>query len=156
VILVSERLLSPEEIAGKLAVKPATVRSWLRSGRIKGFKAGQRVWRVREADYLAFINSANKPRYNKTGNEIIEESILKIAEYEIPYNLNEDKLFDDIKKLSVKSKNKLKYILKELKKMDQALKDDQPIPVYLKVRRILSRCSVSLSDDIIAEREDRL
>jgi len=153
---VSEKLLSPEEIAGKLAVKPATVRSWLRSGRIKGFKAGQRVWRVREEDYLAFINSANKPRYNKTGNGITEESIQKIAEYETPYNSNEDKLFDDIKKLSVTSKNKLKYILRELKTIDQTPKDDQSIPAYLKVRRILSQFSVSLSDDVIAEREDRL
>ncbi len=153
---MSEKLLSPEEIAEKLAVKPATVRSWLRSGRIKGFKAGQRVWRVREEDYLVFIDSANKPCYNKTGDGTIEESILKIAEHETPYNSNEDKLFDDIKKLSVTSKNKLKYIIRELKTIDQTPKDDQSIPAYQKVRRILSHCRVSLSDDIIVEREDRL
>ncbi|AEV17311.1 hypothetical protein TCCBUS3UF1_p140 (plasmid) [Thermus sp. CCB_US3_UF1] len=37
--------LTPEELAGALRVSPETVRRWLRTGEVKGHRAG-RLWRV--------------------------------------------------------------------------------------------------------------
>jgi excisionase family DNA binding protein len=50
-----ERYLTPEDIADRLHVSPITVGKWLRSGKLKGFKAG-RLWRVRENDLQTFLN----------------------------------------------------------------------------------------------------
>lgn len=41
----SERLLTPEEAAGLLSISPKTLRDWLRSGKLEGFKVGKQ-WRV--------------------------------------------------------------------------------------------------------------
>lgn len=46
---MDERLLTPDEVAKRLRVKGYTVREWLRTGKLKGFRAGGR-WRVREED----------------------------------------------------------------------------------------------------------
>ena len=50
----AEKLLTPEDAAKALVVKPETLRGWLRSGKIKGVKVG-RLWRVRERDLEAFV-----------------------------------------------------------------------------------------------------
>ncbi len=50
-----ERYLTPEDIARRLHVSTITVGKWLRSGKLKGFKAG-RLWRVRECDLQEFLN----------------------------------------------------------------------------------------------------
>lgn len=45
--LYVEKLLTPEEVAGALAVSPKTVRDWLRQGRLRGIKgilACKRKW----------------------------------------------------------------------------------------------------------------
>ena len=44
------RMLTPEEVAERLAVTPNTVRGWLRDGTLKGVKLGKRVWRINEDD----------------------------------------------------------------------------------------------------------
>jgi len=49
-----ERLLSPEEVAKRLAISPKTVREYLREGRIKAMKVG-RLWRVRESDLQQYL-----------------------------------------------------------------------------------------------------
>lgn len=49
-----QKLLTPEEAADTLAVSKDTVLAWLRSGQLKGVKAG-RLWRVRERDLEAFL-----------------------------------------------------------------------------------------------------
>jgi excisionase family DNA binding protein len=43
-------LFSPEEVAEQLAVSPATVRKWLRRGKILGHKLGGKHWRVHPDD----------------------------------------------------------------------------------------------------------
>jgi excisionase family DNA binding protein len=43
-----------EEVAKHLKVSTRTVREWLRSGKLKGLKAG-RLWRIREEDLQAFL-----------------------------------------------------------------------------------------------------
>jgi len=45
---------TPEEIAEKLRVDPATVRRWLREGQVRGLKLG-RQWRIEKAEYEAFL-----------------------------------------------------------------------------------------------------
>lgn len=44
-----EELLTPKEAASILKVSPITIRSWLRSGRLKGVKVSN-MWRVRRSD----------------------------------------------------------------------------------------------------------
>lgn len=50
------RILTVEQVAEKLQVKPNTVRAWLRKGRIPGRKIG-RVYRVAEDELDAFVNA---------------------------------------------------------------------------------------------------
>jgi excisionase family DNA binding protein len=55
----AEKLLTPEDAAKVLLVKPETVREWLRSGKLKGVKVG-RLWRVRESDLEAFLKEGER------------------------------------------------------------------------------------------------
>jgi excisionase family DNA binding protein len=54
-----EKLLTPEEVAERLVVKSTTVREWLKKGELTGVKLG-RVWRVREEDLKAYIDSKSR------------------------------------------------------------------------------------------------
>ncbi len=49
-------LLTVRHIAEILSVKERTVRDWLMSGELKGYKIGK-SWRVREEDLEAFLGS---------------------------------------------------------------------------------------------------
>ena len=51
---MAESLLTPERAAQLLAVRPKTIRDWLKRGRLKGVRAG-RLWRIRECDLEAFL-----------------------------------------------------------------------------------------------------
>lgn len=50
-----QEIFTPEEIAEKLKVTRLTVHRWLRSGDLKGFKAGK-MWRVTREDLEKFLN----------------------------------------------------------------------------------------------------
>jgi excisionase family DNA binding protein len=52
-----DEYLTIEEAANRVKVKPDTLRLWLRTGRLKGLKAG-RLWRVRTADLDAFLEQS--------------------------------------------------------------------------------------------------
>ncbi len=54
-ITLQVQLLTPEKVAEILDVNPATVRTWLRDGTLKGVKIGGRMWRVTEKDLKNFI-----------------------------------------------------------------------------------------------------
>lgn len=47
-------LLTPEDAAKVLKVKPETIREWLRTGKLKGLRAG-RLWRIRPDDLEKFL-----------------------------------------------------------------------------------------------------
>jgi excisionase family DNA binding protein len=47
-------LLTPEEVATRLRVTRRTVYAWLKSGRLRGLRAGK-GWRIRPADLEAFL-----------------------------------------------------------------------------------------------------
>lgn len=55
----AEKLLTPEDAAKVLLVKPETVREWLRTGKLKGVKMG-RLWRVRESDLETFLKGGEQ------------------------------------------------------------------------------------------------
>ena len=54
-----EKLLSITEAAEVMNVQEETVRQWLRSGRLKGLKAG-RVWRIKPSAVELFLGSADE------------------------------------------------------------------------------------------------
>jgi len=52
-----EKYLTPEQIASLLQVNVVTVRRWLKSGRLKGYHLGRKLWRVSSSqleEFLAF------------------------------------------------------------------------------------------------------
>lgn len=65
---MTEKLLTPEEAAGILKMRPETVREWLRTGRLKGLKAGPRMWRIKEIDLVEFLKAPSPP-YRSAGHE---------------------------------------------------------------------------------------
>ena len=50
-----EKLLTTEDVAKILLVKPDTLRKWLRTGKIKGVKIGSRLWRVWKSELKVFL-----------------------------------------------------------------------------------------------------
>ena len=57
------KMLTPEQVAERLAVTPNTVRGWLRNGMLKGVKMGNKVWRVREEVLEAYICNEQSVEY---------------------------------------------------------------------------------------------
>jgi excisionase family DNA binding protein len=54
----AEMLLTPEEVAERLRVTRPTVYTWLKSGRLRGLRAGK-AWRVRTEDLDTFMRGAH-------------------------------------------------------------------------------------------------
>ncbi|MCI0614043.1 helix-turn-helix domain-containing protein [bacterium] len=54
----TDRLLTPDEAAERLAVSTRTLLGWLREGKINGHKVAGKLWRVSETDLRDFIESA--------------------------------------------------------------------------------------------------
>lgn len=51
---MTERLLTPDQVADRLCISRLTVMRYLRTGRLRSVKVG-RLWRVRERDLEAFL-----------------------------------------------------------------------------------------------------
>ena len=67
---MSERLLTPEEVAERLAISPITAKAWLRSGKLPTTKIGARgLLRCREADLDAWIRQAAEKTQGQSGGE---------------------------------------------------------------------------------------
>lgn len=60
VAMVDEQLLTVQQVAERLQVTEWTVRDWLRTGRLKGFRLGGRKsgWRIGSSDFERFISEA--------------------------------------------------------------------------------------------------
>jgi len=56
-----ERLITPADAADRLAVSKTTILDWLRSGQLRGVKAG-RLWRLRERDLAEFLKEPEPVR----------------------------------------------------------------------------------------------
>jgi excisionase family DNA binding protein len=63
-----ERLITPEDAADRLAVSKNTILDWLRSGQLRGVKAG-RLWRLRERDLAEFLKEPEPVRETTPANE---------------------------------------------------------------------------------------
>ncbi len=64
-----EKIYTPGMAAEALHVSTDTIKSWLRSGRLQGIKAG-RQWRIRESDLVQFINKGSPdPDRDKASNQ---------------------------------------------------------------------------------------
>jgi excisionase family DNA binding protein len=63
-----ERLITPEDAADRLAVSKNTILDWLRSGQLKGVKAG-RLWRLRERDLAEFLKEPEPVRETGPADE---------------------------------------------------------------------------------------
>ncbi|OPL09897.1 MAG: hypothetical protein AVO34_12755 [Firmicutes bacterium ML8_F2] len=60
-----EKIYTPEMAAEVLLVSTLTLRKWLRSGQLPGFKLG-RQWRIRESDLKNFLDQTSNG-VKKTG-----------------------------------------------------------------------------------------
>jgi len=47
--------LTPGDVAERLGVASATVRSWLRKGLLRGCRVGQKCWRIDPDDLSEFV-----------------------------------------------------------------------------------------------------
>jgi putative molybdopterin biosynthesis protein len=92
---MAEALLSPNEVAELLSVTPGAVRNWVRTGQLKGYRAG-RLIRVNMKDVESFLEGRKpggvgpgiakraKPRDYST-----EEIASFLEEDQIPYEMAE-------------------------------------------------------------------
>lgn len=55
IAIPTETYLTPKEVAALLRVKEATVRSWLRSGKLEGLNVGY-MWRIPSSALAAISN----------------------------------------------------------------------------------------------------
>ncbi len=60
--MTEERLLTVEQVAERIQVPEATVRRWLREGRLRGARFGgtKTGWRIRESELQRFIEAAER------------------------------------------------------------------------------------------------
>jgi excisionase family DNA binding protein len=63
-----EPLITPEDAAERLKVSKNTILDWLRSGQLKGVKAG-RLWRLRERDLAEFLKEPEPAREARPADE---------------------------------------------------------------------------------------
>ena len=63
VTMVDEQWLTTREIAQRLKLTEYTVREWLRTSRLKGYRPGgdRAGWRVRESDLNEFLEGTAGP-----------------------------------------------------------------------------------------------
>ena len=92
------RILTVEQVAEKLQLKPLTVREYLRTGKIPGCKLG-RAWRIVESDLEQSLSAkplaGNKERISLLGicadlEGLSTEQFMRNKEFEI--NIEEEKL----------------------------------------------------------------
>ncbi len=106
---MSDRMLTPEDVAKRLAVTPNTVRGWLRVGTLKGVKVGRRVWRVEENSLKGLISREGQVDYCQEATEVNSVNIgRRLA------------LADALKKESLLIKDDSMFVLREF----EALEDE--------------------------------
>jgi excisionase family DNA binding protein len=66
-----DRLITPKDAADRLAVSPATVLLWLKTGQLRGVKAGK-LWRIRERAIDEFLKEPELPRKAAPADEPME------------------------------------------------------------------------------------
>jgi len=89
--LVSDKLLTTEQVAELLQVHPFTVLKYIKSGKIKAIKLG-RVWRMRESDVERFLEERSMASKGpkKKSNQTPEVKKIEIGEEEVLPNDKSD------------------------------------------------------------------
>lgn len=64
---MTERLLTPEQVADRLSISRLTVMRYLRTGTLRAVKVG-RLWRVRESDLEAFLQPPEDREPRRAGH----------------------------------------------------------------------------------------
>ncbi len=146
------RLLSPEEVAERLAVNPATVRSWLRSGKLKGIKLGKKMWRIDEREVQELLCREEDAIYGVC----VAENGLAVADTDHYRVKCKESILSNLELLSAGNLAKVDLMVRDLKEQESAAGSDNKSPAYLRARRALSGIKGSLSNDIIEERKERL
>ncbi len=139
------KLLTPEDVAERLTVNAATVRSWLRKGNLKGLKIGKKVWRISEDELNVFL----------LREQCYEGKDLSSQVRETPSEIKES-LFKDLDELSMQSIEKIYNLATELKEEEAKSISNTSTDAYMRVRQVLSGFSGSLADELSKERDDRL
>ncbi len=153
---MSSILLTPEDVAERLAVNAATVRAWLRKGNLKGKKIGRKVWRISEDELNAFLSRTDIYSYNI--------DIVKQGSYgnDLPDQVRENQselkesIIKDLDELSARNLERIHDLVIDLKEQEAGIKSDGAPDAYMRVRQALSGFSGSLTDDLFRERNDRL
>jgi excisionase family DNA binding protein len=83
---MAEALLSPREVANILSVTPGAVRNWVRTGQLRGYKAG-RLIRVSMQDVEAFLKGKGFTQVSPKGENLRDYSTEEIAAF-----LEEDRI----------------------------------------------------------------
>ena len=135
------RMLTPEEVAERLAVTPNTVRGWLRDGTLKGVKLGKRVWRINENEIHSYLCREKSAPYGIENNQ--QESL-------------KEKLIEDLDELGKADIEKVYKLVIELIEKENSIDEVVSEKAYLEARKALKQYGGSLSKDIEIEREDRL
>lgn len=68
---MTDRLLTPEQVAARLQVTARTVYRWLMEGRLPGVKLG-RLWRIRPEAFDAFLQAQQPAR----GGQMVDEALV--------------------------------------------------------------------------------
>jgi len=146
------RLLSPEDVAERLAVNPATIRSWLRSGKLKGVKLGKKMWRIDENEVKELLCREEDVKYEVS---VAENGVADPETDDIRVR-HKESILNNLELLSTNSLAKADIMVRELKEQDNAADNANKSPAYLRARRALGGIKGSLSNDIIEERKERL
>ncbi len=85
---MNDKMLSPEDVAERLAVNPAAVRLWLRSGKIKGIELGKKMWRKVDLMVLGLKEQAN---LNKSPAYIRARRALSSIKGSLSNDINEER-----------------------------------------------------------------
>jgi len=149
---MKSRLLSPEDVAERLVVNPATVRSWLRSGKLKGVKLGKKIWRIDEREVRELLCREEEVKY---GVSYAENGL---ADVDIDHDRlkRKESILNNLEFLSAGSLAKVDLMVRDLKEQELVAGYEKHSPAYLRARKALSTIKGSLSDDIMEERKERL
>jgi len=149
---MKSKLLSPEDVAERLAVNPATVRSWLRSGKLKGVKLGEKIWRIDEGEVREMLCREEDVNYGAGVTENCLEGV-DAADYRGKYK---ERILNNLDYLSSDSLAVVDSVIQGLKEKETTNDHENRSPAYLRARRALSSIKGSLSDDITRERKEWL
>lgn len=59
--MVEDKLLTVEQVAERLQMHAATVRRFIREGKLAGIRLGGREWRVKSSEMERFIEGGERP-----------------------------------------------------------------------------------------------